>query len=78
MEKYYYVTHEEAQMLLPYLQFVSTEGPHKEVRDSARRLIRELGLVREDIDYTFSGKQIILTRKLDIELFEIIRKEAGI
>jgi hypothetical protein len=60
--EYMYITYSDAQRLIPFYEKVAKEHPWKEVRESAKRLLRELRMVR-DIDYSpASGHQLILNR----------------
>ena len=56
-----YISYRDAQTLIPFFKHAAERGPYKEAKESAKRILRELDLVRGDISYApLSGKQIIL------------------
>ena len=67
MSRVIFVTYEEATRLKPVFRRLAKEAPWKEARESARRILEELGDVR-DVDYKpLSGKQIFLDKDIDME-----------
>lgn len=60
-----YVSYEEAQKLIPIMEHFAQKAPYKEAKESAKRLLPELRLVR-DLDYgPLQGRQVILRREDD-------------
>ena len=56
-----FITYDEAQRLIPFFRRAKKEGPRKEARESAGRILEELRNARPDVDYApFGGHQIIL------------------
>ncbi len=63
MERVMFISFEEAQKLIPALEYTKKVAPIKEARDSARRLLKELRKVRQ-IDYSpLKGYQMFLREK---------------
>jgi len=63
-----WVTYGEAQRLIPFFKAAKKFGPHKEARESAGRILSELGGAR-DIDYSpFRGYQMFL-KDTDYEFY---------
>jgi len=61
-----YVSFAEAQRLIPILKHVAKYGPYKEAKESAKRILQELELVRRDISYDpLAGRQVILRSEND-------------
>jgi len=61
-----YISYQEAQRLIPLFQELSRSAPIKEARESAKRILPELKLVREDISYSpLKGRQVFLRNELD-------------
>jgi len=66
-----FVSYKEAQRLIPLFKHVSKYGPYEEARDSAKRILQDLELVRGDIGYEpFGGRQVILRSVRDREFLE--------
>jgi len=77
--RFYRVTFAEATQLLALLRSVAKNGPYKEVRSAAKRLIRELEYVRSDVDYSPTrGHQIILRKDDDVNLLNDMADALGI
>ena len=56
-----FITYDEAQRLIPFFRRAKKEGPWKEARESAGRILEELRNARLDVDYAPSrGHQTIL------------------
>lgn len=56
-----YVSYQEAQALIPVFKWIAKQGPYKEAKESAKRILPELELVRGDISYSpLAGRQVIL------------------
>ena len=70
-----YVNYDEAQQLIPFFQAAVKNPPFKEARENARRILRELELVR-DIDYgVLPGRQCIFHNEDDRNwLLEVLHK----
>lgn len=63
-----YITYEEAQRLKPFFEAAKAYGPYKEARESASRILVELGHARP-IDYSpLGGYQMFLNHQ-DYEFF---------
>lgn len=61
-----YVSYAQAQKLIPLMQYVAKAHEWKEARESAKRILQELELVRGDISYDpLSGRQIFLRSEND-------------
>ena len=61
-----YVSYAQAQRLIPLMQQIAKNHEWKEVRESAKRILQELELVRGDISYDpLSGRQIFLRSEND-------------
>lgn len=75
--RYVLVSYEEAKELKPIFQKFRKSGPWKEVRESAGRILKELGDIR-DVDYSpLPGYQLTLDDR-DYEFFENTRRSFGI
>lgn len=71
-----YLTDEEARKLKPIFRKLAKEAPWRDARESARRLLQELEMVREDISYEpLSGKQIILESSVDYDFLTDVMQE---
>ena len=68
MDEVTFVTYAEAQRLIPFFKFAKTSGPRKEIRESASRILRELGQVR-DVDYGPSKGYQMFLREVDFEFY---------
>ena len=56
-----FISYQDAQALLPFFRHAAERGPYREARESAKRIIQELELVRGDVSYApLSGRQVIL------------------
>ena len=56
-----YISYLDSKNLINFFKHAAERGPYKEAKESAKRILRELDLVRGDISYApLSGKQIIL------------------
>ena len=56
-----YVSYEDARRLIPFFKHASDKGPYREARESAKRILQELELVRGDISYApLAGRQVFL------------------
>ncbi len=56
-----FVTYEDVREVKPVLTQVRKEGPTKEIRASASRILKEIENVRSDVDYEpLPGYQVIL------------------
>jgi len=61
-----YVSYAQAQTLIPIFKHVAKSGPYKEAKESAKRILQELDLVRGDINYEpLAGRQVILRSEDD-------------
>lgn len=61
-----YVSYIQAQRLIPVFKHVVKHGPYREARESAKRILQELKLVRGDISYDpLAGRQVILRAETD-------------
>ena len=61
-----YVSYAQAQRLIPLMQHVAKNHEWKEARESAKRILQELELVRGDISYDpLEGRQIFLRSEND-------------
>lgn len=61
-----YISYAQAQKLIPVFRHVVKYGPYKEARESAKRILQELELVRGDISYDpLRGRQIFLRSEND-------------
>ena len=66
-----YVSYAQAQKLIPVFKHIVKVGPYREVRESARRILSELELVRGDISYDpLEGRQVILRAEKDREFLQ--------
>lgn len=56
-----YITHEDANRLIPFFEAAVRSAPYEAAKASAIRILRELRSVRSDVEYEpFGGKQIFL------------------
>jgi hypothetical protein len=77
--RFFRVTFDEASRLTTLLRSVAKNGPYKEVRASAKRLIGELQYVRNDVDYSPNrGYQVILRKDDDVNLLTDMADALGI
>ena len=61
-----YVTYAQAQKLIPIMEHIAKNHEWKEARESAKRILPDLKMVRGDISYEpLSGRQIFLRSELD-------------
>lgn len=61
-----YVSYAQAQKLIPIMEHVAKQGPYKEAKESAKRILQELRMVRGDISYKpLEGRQVILRSEDD-------------
>ena len=61
-----YVSYAQAQRLIPIYKHIIEHGPYKEAKESAKRILQELKMVRGDISYEpLEGRQVILRSELD-------------
>ena len=61
-----YVSYEQARKLIPIMKQIAETHQWRETRESAKRLLQELKLVRGDISYDpLAGRQVILRSELD-------------
>ena len=61
-----FVSYQDAQALIPFFRHAADRGPYKEARESAKRILPELELVRGDISYApLSGRQVFLKSEDD-------------
>ena len=76
MSRAVYITYEEAKKLGPIFRRLKEEAPWKEARESAGRILEELGRVRGDVEYEPSGgKQIFLGKGIDYDfLMDVINQ----
>ena len=61
-----YISYSQAKALIPIMRHIAKYGEYKEARESAKRLLPELELVRGDISYEpLAGRQVILRSEID-------------
>lgn len=73
-----YISYRDAQILIPFFKHAAERGPYKEAKESAKRILRELDLVRGDISYApLKGKQIILRVEDDRDFLRDAVEELG-
>lgn len=71
-----YVSYEEAQQLIPTFEYLKWQGPRKDVRADSDALLKELKMVRQNVDYgSLGGRQIWLTEHLYDLLESVSRAE---
>ena len=70
------VSYEEAQMLLPAFEHLMVHSPRKAWVHDMVEIVRELRMVRGDIEYSLGGKQVFLSPK-QMEIFQMALKEVG-
>jgi len=66
---YYYISYPEAQKILEVLNYVISTDKRKEVLDVAKRIRKEVELVRPDVKYKFGGYQATIASR-DSSFFE--------
>lgn len=67
-ENVVYITYEEAQKLKPFFEYSKANAPYKEAKESAKRILRELGYAKP-MDYSpFRGYQMLLNNQ-DYDFF---------
>ena len=75
--RYTFISYEEAKELKPIFQKFRKEGPWKDVRGSASRILEELEFVKDADYFPLSGQQVVLEDK-DYEFFENAREAFGV
>ncbi len=60
-QKQMIVAYEDAEQLKPFFEMAAVKGEHKEERESAKRVLRELEMVRDIDYYPMRGHQMFLS-----------------
>jgi len=66
---YYYISYPEAQKVLEVLEYILGTDQRKEVKEAARRVKKEIEMVRPDVKYKFGGYQATISGR-DAAFFE--------